>query len=473
MKSFYFLSILYFISIGSTAAQTTVFNFTFENTESVTVHNAVVTPTFAATGVDNPNYFNGAALGNCPTISGKSRSYANWQTGDKYRFTVNTTGYSGLTFDYCSRTSNLTVGNFICRVSPDGTNWTTIVGDYVPAESFGPYSGTLPASCSDVNSVFIELYKTDNADNSGNNMRVDNAILTATCARPTEQAIDLNIVKGTAPNSFDVSLTRGDGDNVIVLVKDGGIVNSNPVFGTSYAADSNFGSGSQIGTGNYVVYIGTGDNFTVTGLTEGHTYYFAAFEFNNCGPLYLRPAVTGSALPISLTSFKAARNNKHAQLSFSTALERDNDYFSIERSADASRFTEIGQVPGAGDSNVPKDYTFTDEQPLPGKNYYRLRQVDFDGTFSYSNVVSVDFGSKGGLMLSPVPAVRNQLRVTLEKAQEDGVWQILDMSGRVIRSGIFPAETEQYEFQTGEMPEGVYVFQLTLGQVVMAQPFWR
>ncbi|MCX6208388.1 MAG: hypothetical protein NTZ59_02505, partial [Bacteroidetes bacterium] len=80
--------------------------------------------------------------------------------------------------------------------------------------------------------------------------------------------------------SFDVSWNNGNGTNRIVLVKSGAAVNANPADGSSYTADPVFGNGSQIGSGNYVVYNGTGNTASISGLTNGTTYYVAVYEFN-------------------------------------------------------------------------------------------------------------------------------------------------------------------------------------------------
>jgi trimeric autotransporter adhesin len=110
---------------------------------------------------------------------------------------------------------------------------------------------------------------------------------------------------------------------------------------------------------------------------------------------------------------------------------------------------------------------------LPGKNYYRLRQVDFDGKITYSNVISVRFDESGSLVLYPVPAF-DQLKVTLEKASlEDGNWQILDQNSRVVGSGVLPAETINIDINTSSLPEGFYIFRLSLGYNVLTRKFQK
>jgi hypothetical protein len=97
---------------------------------------------------------------------------------------------------------------------------------------------------------------------------------------PSTQASGVSF-SSVGPSAMTVNWTRGNGDGVIVLMKQSAEVNSDPVDGTysGYTANSTFGSGSQIGSGNYVVYKGTGTSVTVSGLTSNTNYYITAYEF--------------------------------------------------------------------------------------------------------------------------------------------------------------------------------------------------
>jgi hypothetical protein len=95
-------------------------------------------------------------------------------------------------------------------------------------------------------------------------------------------------------------------------------------------------------------------------------------------------------LPIELIDFSVGLNaNGLPKLNWRTASEKDNDFFSIERSRDGRNFHDIAQLPGAGDHVGILEYSFEDPTPLYGQVYYRLKQTDFDGTFSYSHVERV------------------------------------------------------------------------------------
>ncbi len=87
--------------------------------------------------------------------------------------------------------------------------------------------------------------------------------------------------------------------------------------------------------------------------------------------------------------FSGEKTGKAIQLKWSTATEINNSYFTIERSSDGKEFAELGKVKGAGNSNYIRNYNFSDENPFEGINYYRVKQTDFDGQFSYTPVIAI------------------------------------------------------------------------------------
>lgn len=103
-----------------------------------------------------------------------------------------------------------------------------------------------------------------------------------------------------------------------------------------------------------------------------------------------------SPLPIELLSFDAITiENRYVELVWQTSSETNNDYFTIERSIDGSNWEDIQHVDGAGTSNVLNTYVIVDKEPHQGVSYYRLKQTDYDGQFSYSQIRSVDISNQG------------------------------------------------------------------------------
>jgi len=110
--------------------------------------------------------------------------------------------------------------------------------------------------------------------------------------------------------------------------------------------------------------------------------------------LSTKSLIHASTLPVELTTFTAtALENHTTQLNWATASELNNDHFEIQRSTGDNNWSAIGTVNGNGNSSMLINYSFIDEQPENGINYYRLKQVDYDGTFEYTIVVAVTHNS--------------------------------------------------------------------------------
>jgi hypothetical protein len=177
------------------------------------------------------------------------------------------------------------------------------------------------------------------------------------------------------------------------------------------------------------------------------------------------------SLPVELLDFTAKRAGNTAQLNWSTASEQNNDYFSVERSSDGRNFAAFDAVRGAGTTTTLQRYEYTDATPLPGLNYYRLKQVDFDGRFKYGPIRSVAVGRRGELGAAPSPAT-DRLVITLEEAAgEGGDWQVFDAAGRLAQSGVWPAEAGRLDLDVAALPQGIYMFRLVAGPRVQVKAF--
>ena len=109
-------------------------------------------------------------------------------------------------------------------------------------------------------------------------------------------------------------------------------------------------------------------------------------------------SIQGIPLPITLKSFKGVEDEDGITLNWTTSLEDGNDYFILERSIGLNNFEEIGSLHSKGvngNSHEDLSYSFTDEDPIPGTTYYRLRQVDQDGTASYVGLLALEAKQKG------------------------------------------------------------------------------
>jgi len=121
--------------------------------------------------------------------------------------------------------------------------------------------------------------------------------------------------------------------------------------------------------------------------SAGPPYTVTASSLVSFSPFGVISDVT--ALPVILLSFSGVAVNNTINLDWVTASELNNDFFMVERSMDGVNYDEITQINGAGTSNIENKYSYLDTEPLSGANYYRLRQVDFDGSFEYTKVILV------------------------------------------------------------------------------------
>jgi Secretion system C-terminal sorting domain len=194
-------------------------------------------------------------------------------------------------------------------------------------------------------------------------------------------------------------------------------VNGNTVNQTSYTAETNlnFTTPSVNGTNGALdgdnVANQVSKNYTVSGLTWPAGQRLAIVwddtdDSGNDAALAIDDftfTATAPALSVALENITAKANGAVNQLAWTTASEKDNALFTIERSPNGQDFTPIGTVKGNGTTQSRNDYTFSDETPL-SKSYYRLRQTDFNGSETTSKTVSVA-REKGGLAARVYPSV--------------------------------------------------------------------
>lgn len=140
-----------------------------------------------------------------------------------------------------------------------------------------------------------------------------------------------------------------------------------------------------------------------------------------------------ASLPIDLLFFNAKQFGEQIDLEWATASETNNDYFSLERSMNGIDFSEIGTVKGSGNTNELNNYLYTDYSPSTGNSYYRLKQVDFDGNYSYSNIVSVYFGSDSFIGFSNFISNAESISFNVNNSDFSPFSvQIFDITGKVI-----------------------------------------
>jgi hypothetical protein len=149
-------------------------------------------------------------------------------------------------------------------------------------------------------------------------------------------------------------------------------------------------------------------------------------------------------LPVNLIDFSAKVDNRQVVLTWSTASEKNNSYFTLERSQDGKNFQFVATVEGMGSTNSRTEYSFTDDSPFSGRSYYRLSQTDFDGRREYFSTVKVDVSDTPTLRVYPNPS-RGSFNVTLDATGEQTPVAVTlhDSRGHQVFSGEIPIDRNQ------------------------------
>ncbi|MCK7590241.1 T9SS type A sorting domain-containing protein [Subsaxibacter sp. CAU 1640] len=181
-----------------------------------------------------------------------------------------------------------------------GSNWLTASNSTTPTDS------NYQSNSITINAVSANMRIRFNRAPSPSQKRLRNVIVygigSAACTPPSTQATAYNTTNRTS-NSGTLNWTRGNGNNVLVVMRQGSAVNTDPTNGTSYTANAAFGSGTQIGTGNYVVYNGPGTSVNVTGLSAESTYHVAVYEYATTGTCYNNTELTGNFTTLCSTVY--------------------------------------------------------------------------------------------------------------------------------------------------------------------------
>ncbi|HFA52119.1 MAG TPA: T9SS type A sorting domain-containing protein [Bacteroidetes bacterium] len=194
-----------------------------------------------------------------------------------------------------------------------------------------------------------------------------------------------------------------------------------------------------------------GFNFNINGADDG--WEISSFT------------VTSTLLPIELSSYTAYITNNDIQLNWQTASEFNNSHFTIEHSTSGRDFQPIGEVKGAGTTLGEQHYSFIHKTPTPGKNYYRLRQTDFDGQEEIHKTIVVEFrGETSSPTVFPT-VVNEELSVkwsNKDDISEGAIIRISDYSGRQVFMQEINSPEER--FDVSFLSQGMYFVNISDGQ---------
>ena len=227
-------------------------------------------------------------------------------------------------------------------------------------------------------------------------------------------------------------------------------------------SDANFGNGST-------------ETINLTGLTLNATYYIWVYDWPiDGGNFDICVYDANVPLPVELTSFTAKATSGKVLLNWATASELNNDYFSIEKSINGTDFFAIGQVNGNGTTLQQQLYAYTDAAPGAGDLYYRLKQVDFDGTFAYSDIVAVSITETATSLINifPNPSQPGQTQVSvLSAGSAEMELKVYNLLGQLKYQQIHQVSAGNQILRLPNMPAGVWLLETTSNGNRMVQEF--
>lgn len=197
---------------------------------------------------------------------------------------------------------------------------------------------------------------------------------------------------------------------------------------------------------------------TIQATTSGQ-YAVTVTDANGCANSDVIDVQLNVALPVELSSFELYKQAESILLEWRTSSEINNKGFEVQKSEDGYNWETLGFIDGNGSSNSQNEYYFVDNSPNYGENYYRLKQIDFDGNSEYSNVVNIYWEREAlSTKLYPNPSSGNLFLDLNNPSQEEYTIQIFDLSGKLIGtekiSDFFVTNT--YQVQT-RLRKGTYI----------------
>jgi hypothetical protein len=275
-------------------------------------------------------------------------------------------------------------------------------------------------------------------------------------ARPFKQRKVYLVLKNTATNTLTTQLINTD-------IR---------TWETTVSITQNFNIGSA---GTFKLYLWMPDNEPTLATRADYSIQLAntgtwesATGYND-----LLQTITLSAVPVELTTFTGKAVDSAIKLNWQTASEKDNNRFEIERSGDAKVWITIGSVAGAGTSMQFKDYQFFDHSPLAGIQYYRLKQIDNNGAFSLSKIVTILFVTKNTatFKIYPNPST-HQITITLPHSIKENTLNlsIFNTNGQLVYSKPLLLQTIQTIDLSG-LPSGQYILHSQVNGEILSTPF--
>ena len=185
-------------------------------------------------------------------------------------------------------------------------------------------------------------------------------------------------------------------------------------------------------------------------------YWEVSFDVNGFSGFFVS-SPNSALLPVRLVSFTGRPQGNSGLLQWVTASEINSSYFELQRSINGNNYTAISTIPATGNSNNTNlTYQYTDQPKTAGVYYYRLKMVDKDGRFTYSNMIRLNYtANKSAISVYPNPATQYVL-LNFPQVTAGITLRMIDMTGRIVKTASIPKGTTQLKFRLDGLAAGIY-----------------
>jgi len=414
---------------------------------------------------------------NAFTVSG-TNLFAGTEGNGVYRSTNNganwsATGTLSTPYIYALAVSGTNIfagadGDGVFRSTNNGTTWTLVSTGITNTRIFAlAASGTNLYAGTFGGGVFLST-------NNGTNWTPINVGLTNTSVN-TLLVSDANIFAGTEDGIF-LSTNNGSSWTSASFGLTNTFIHALAISGTNLYAGTEDGVFHSTNNGANWTAINSGlTNPTIFALTVYGTNLFAGSNGNG---VWIRPI--DIVVPVELVSFSASTNGNNVSLNWSTATETNNSGFSIERKQVFSQqstvsnkeWFELAFVNGNGTTTKTQSYSFNDNNLTSGKYLYRLKQIDFDGTFEYSNEVEVIINVPDKFELSQNypnpfnPSTKIKYQIATSNIVNLKIYDVLGNEVASLVNEVQPAGNYELTFDASLLSSGTYFYKLQAGSLV-------
>ncbi len=214
-----------------------------------------------------------------------------------------------------------------------------------------------------------------------------------------------------------------------------------------------------------IVTKGNTSSDTLTGLLAATKYVWQIASVDSANGITLNGVysvtdtfMTTSVLPVTLINFTAKPAGNIVQVNWQTVNETNSKYFEVLRSSDGIAFSAVGTVSAFGNSTLQHQYSFNDNSPLKGTNYYRLRQIDNDGRYADSKTISISFNGSSLFVLYPNPAV-DVVHLNFSTSASSTI-TVYDMNGKALLQKIISDGSSSQNLNVSSFAAGIYTIVL-------------